>query len=258
MSGARESLEQRIEALAPGLDIYRTHGGERQPVVIQLHGCGGKKQLQGEWAPTACAAGWAAVVVDSYRHRRISTGEAYLSVCTGMRLWGRERAGDLFAAMEWVRRQPWADASRMVAAGWSHGGWTVLDAMAIQPGADAEAATGLAGLPAEPLAGLRGAFLVYPYCGLGSLARRRGLRVDVAPLAIVGGADVIVGSRSLERTLREMKTAGRPMQVEWFEAATHAFDEPASRDLRTRYDPSLTSRARGMLGEYLGKIAAAG
>src|SRR5690606_33200046 len=104
------------------------------PVVLQFHGCGGKKNLQERWAAVARAAGWAAVVVDSYGPRRISRLEAYATVCTGLQLWGRERAGDLFAMMEWARRQPWIDPKRIVLAGWSHGGWTTLDAMSMTPG----------------------------------------------------------------------------------------------------------------------------
>ena len=42
------------------------------PVVIQMHGCGGKKNLQERWAEVA-KAGWAVIVVDSYAHRKIST-----------------------------------------------------------------------------------------------------------------------------------------------------------------------------------------
>ena len=47
--------------------------------------------------------GWAVIVVDSYKHRNISRLQAYATVCTGMHLWGRERAGDLYAMMEWAR-----------------------------------------------------------------------------------------------------------------------------------------------------------
>lgn len=250
--GARaETLDHRIAALSPGVDLFLPKGQGPFPVLIQLHGCGGKKKLQGEWAAVAQAQGWAAVVVDSYAHRNISTLQAYMTVCTGLHLWGQERAGDLFAAMEWVRRQKWADASRIVVAGWSHGGWTALDAMALQPGEDAARTTRLSGLPAEPLRGLVGAFLVYPFAGPGALAPSRGLRVDVAPLALVGGADVIVGGRSLARTLERMKTPGDPVKIVMLDGATHAFDEREARDLRTRHDPALTLRAHELLKDYL-------
>ena len=140
-----ETLDQRIAALAPSSDLLLPEGAGPHPVVIQFHGCGGKKNHQPRWAEVARKAGWAAVVSDSYAHRRINRFEAYATVCTGLQLWGRERAGDLYAMVEWVRRQSWADPSRIVVAGWSHGAWTVLDALALHPGADAEKETRLAG-----------------------------------------------------------------------------------------------------------------
>lgn len=87
--------------------------------------------------------------------------------------------------MQWARRQPWIDPTRIAIAGWSHGGWTALDAMAITPAAQIESATRLLDLPDEPLAGLAGAFVIYPYQGIGALAPLRGIRVDVPVQAIV-------------------------------------------------------------------------
>jgi dienelactone hydrolase len=176
------------------------------------------------------------------------------TICSGLTFWGRERAGDFFAALEWVRRQPWADASRIVAVGWSHGGWTVLDALAFSSVSDAEAAIKLSGLPEDPLAGLVGAFLLYPYVGVGSLARTRGLMRDVGPLVVVGSRDAVAGGRRLQRTLERMRTPGRPVRVAWLDGATHAFDEPDTLDFRTHYDPALAEKAQGMLKEYLAHI----
>jgi dienelactone hydrolase len=255
-AAARETLDQRIEAILPASDVYRPDGEGPHPVVIQLHGCGGKKDFQARWAEVAQKAGWAVFVVDSYAHRNISTLEAYTTVCTGLQLWGRERAGDFYAAMEWVHRQDWADPGRIAVAGWSHGGWTALDGMCLEPGIEAASATKLAGLPDEPLTGLAGAFLVYPFAGPGSLARSRGLRVDVPVKALVGSQDVIVGSRSLARTLERMPTPKRPVDVVLLEGATHAFDEKEARDLRVRYDPELMTRAHGMYVDFLKSLEA--
>jgi len=248
---ASETFEGRIAALMPHADIVKPDGEGPFPVVIQMHGCGGKKPFQQTWAQEARAAGWAAIVLDSYGHRGISRLGAYATVCTGSRLWGRERAGDLYAALAWARRQPWADANRMVAAGWSHGGWAVLDALALAPGAEMTAATKLVELPDEPLAGVVGAFLVYPYCGYGCVARRRGLRFEASPLALVGSQDAIVGTTGLRTTL-ETIAAPTAVRVQWLDGATHAFDEPEARDLRVRYSPELTARAHGLYRDYLG------
>ncbi len=254
-ASARDTLQHRIDVLLPGADLVLPEGKGPFPVAIQLHGCGGKKSFQLDWAEVAKKAGWAVLVVDSHKHRNISQLEAYATVCTGLQLWGRERAGDLYAVMDWVRHQSWADPKRIVVAGWSHGAWTALDGLCMAPGAEAANATHLSGLPSEPLQGLVGAFLVYPFAGPGSLARSRGLRVDVSPQALVGTRDVIVGGRGLARTLANMPMPGKPMDVVILEGATHAFDEPDSHDLRTHYDPEITARAQQLYRDYL--IAAA-
>jgi dienelactone hydrolase len=248
---AKETVQQRIDALLAGSELYMPEGEGPFPVVLQFHGCGGMKNLQTRWAETARATGWAVLVVDSYGHRRIDSFEAYATVCTGLQLWGRERAGDLYAMLEWTRTQGWADPSRIAAAGWSHGGWTVLDAMALQPGAEAEKVTRLSGLRDEPLEGLVGAFILYPWQGFGALAPSRGLRFDAPVQAIVGTGDSVVGGRYVARTLSAMKTPRLPINVEMFDGATHAFDEIEAQDWRVKYSPELTARAHGMYADFL-------
>ena len=56
--------------------------------------------------------------------------------------------------------------------GWSHGGWTIMDALALRSGAEMARATGIEDLPAEPLEGLARTMIVYPYASLGSYAGR--------------------------------------------------------------------------------------
>ena len=255
-SAARaDTFEARIAALGGYIDAYVPEGPGPHPVVVLMHGCGGRRAHQTRWAEAARAAGVAALVVDSYAHRGISRLEAYATVCLGLRLWGRERAGDLYAALEFARRQPWADPTRLAAAGWSHGGWSVMDALALAPGDAMAQATGLSGLPEAPLAGLRATFLVYPYAGPSSLSARDGWRVAPQTLAVLGGRDVVVGVRTPRLVLEKMARAGAPVEIIWFETATHAFDEPEARDVRVRFDPALTAEAeeafRGLLRRTL-------
>jgi dienelactone hydrolase len=250
------TVADHAAALAPHFEVFLPDGAGPFPVVVQLHGCGGRREPQRRWAEAAVSAGWAAVTVDSYAHRGVSRLQAYALVCTGMRFRGRERAGDLYAALDWVRRQPWADSRRLAAAGWSHGGWTALDAMALAPGAEMRRATRLVDLPDEPLAGLVGAFLVYPYVGPGCLAVRSGLRCPAAVMALVGGADVVVGGGFSRRRLERLRTDGPPPAVEWLAAATHAFDEPEARDMRVRHDPELTRAAMELYRGFLTSISA--
>jgi dienelactone hydrolase len=149
-----ETLEQRIARLTPHFALARPPGDGPFPVVVMLHGCGGPRPFLNDMAEVAVRAGAAAVQVDSYAPRGISRVAAIATVCTGARLHGRERAGDLYAATAWARAQTWADRDRIVAMGWSHGGWTIMDALALRSGAEMRRVTGLEGLPEEPLEGL--------------------------------------------------------------------------------------------------------
>jgi dienelactone hydrolase len=125
-----ETLDARINALESHWRLFLPDGPGPFVLVVQMHGCGGCFPFQDEYAKAAASAGVAALVIDSYPHRGITPNEALRSVCLGLRLWGRERAGDLFAAFQWARGQARFDPTRLYAAGWSHGGWSVLDAAA--------------------------------------------------------------------------------------------------------------------------------
>jgi dienelactone hydrolase len=243
-------LGERIDLLAHHWDIVKPDGPGPFPVVIQLHGCGGKKPFQQTWAQAAREAGVAAIVVDSHTPRRISQLGAYATVCTGMRLPGRERAGDLFAAMAWARRQSWCDPERVAAAGWSHGGWTISDALFLRDQAEMVRATGIDDLQGEPLAGLRGLFLVYPYFGAGVL-NRPAWRLAPRTVAILGGKDSVAGGAAPRKLLGRMAAQGCAVDIAEFETATHAFDEPDARDIRVRYDAALTRRAEALYQDFL-------
>lgn len=245
MPASAETLDQRITRLAPAFTVTRPENTAPAPVVIMLHGCGGPRPFIDDMAQVAADAGAVAVVVDSFRPRRISRMAAYATVCTGARLHGRERAGDLYAAVAWVRQQTWADSRRIAVVGWSHGGWTILDALTLRSGAEMERATGITDLPDEPLVGVQRTLIVYPYASVGSLVGRRAWRVAPMSTAIICGRDYIVGvpREPLERQRRR----GAPLDIVFFQDATHAFEDAATRDPRVRYNPAATAREQEML-----------
>src|SRR6185437_2280917 len=138
--------------LMSSAEVLLPNGGGPFPVVVQMHACGGLYPMQRRYARAALEAGVAVVILDSFKPRGIGSPEALLTVCTGLRLRGAERAEDLRIALDWIATQPWADPRRLAAAGWSHGGWSIMEALA--------AGDGHAGVAALKLA-----VLVYPYAG---------------------------------------------------------------------------------------------
>jgi dienelactone hydrolase len=253
MPPAAETLDQRIAQLAPHFTLTRPDGAGPFPVVIMLHGCGGPRPFIEEVGRVAAEAGAAVINVDSYAHRRISRIAAYATVCSGARLRGRERAGDLYAVMAWARQQSWADPARIGAIGWSHGGWTIMDALALRPEEMAHA-TGLSGLPDEPLAGLASTMLVYPYTNVGSLTGRRDWRLTPRSTAIVAQHDYIVGPT--REALERQRARGAPIDIVVFENATHAFEDDQAADVRVRYNPAATAREHALLRDMIAELSA--
>lgn len=249
-----ETLEQRVARLKPHITVTRPEGPAPAPVVIMLHGCGGQRPFQNEMAQVAAAAGAAVVQVDSFAPRRISRVAAIATVCTGAQLQGRERAGDLYAAMAWARDQSWADPGRIIAMGWSHGGWTIMDALALRSGAEMARATGLEGLPDEPLEGLAGTLIVYPYASVGSYAGRRDWRIAPRSIAVLCGRDYIVGTP--RGPLERQRARGAPIDIHFLDDATHAFEDALAEDPRVRYDPAATQREYALLRDLIAAISA--
>ena len=236
------TLSHHIKALEPHWDVHRPEGAGPFPAIIQLHGCGGRKPFLSAYADIANRNGVAVLAIDSHAPRRISQMEAYATVCTGMQLPGHERAADLFAAMAWLKQQSWVDQSRIAAAGWSHGGWTISDALSFQTRAEMTRATGIEDPAAEPLHGLSALFLVYPY--LGPLAlHERGWRLSPRVTAILCGRDMLAVGPWPRRLLAHAKARGADVEIINFETATHAFDEPEAQFAALAYSEAYVARA---------------
>ena len=239
-------LSAHAARLAPHLTVVKPMRGGRLPVVIQMHGCGGlTPNQQRRYAEAAVGAGVAAVIVDSMTPRGIARREARMTVCTGLRLRGAERAADLLAMLAWLEGQPWADTACVAAAGWSHGAWAIMEALA-----EGRPERAPAPLP------IAAAILVYPYCGPPSRTLFRGWGQNrPAVHAIVGGRDAVVGRHLPERALRRLEADGVSVRRLFLPEATHAFDEDDYKDPRTQYRPDLEAEASAFYVEALAAMA---
>lgn len=251
----KTTLEARARLIEPSVQFFLpTQGEPPYPAVIQFHGCGGMRQaFMEQWAKVANERGYLAVVVDSFAPRGITRERALETVCAGKELIGSERAGDALAAYEIVRQRSDVDPGRIVLAGWSHGGWTVMDLLAMT-GAGA-APAGVAGASADFRPA--GAVLVYPYCGRGAWSRFAKWRPAPPALALIAGADTVVDPRECARLFDKMKSAGGDVAMVVYDGADHVFDDKHLPDeFKHFFDAEAQADAERRYGAFLEKLAA--
>ena len=212
----------------------------RRPAVLLFHGCGGIRPQIHDYAGAAAEAGLRAVIVDSYAPRGWSRAFGSAFVCTGTVFRGAKRAGDVLAAAWGAAADLDCDPSRMVLAGWSHGAWAIMDLATMPLEHPGEA--GLADPSPEPLAGLRGLFLGYPYGGVTALSRTRPWVRAPRTLGVIAERDRITRPRDSDRVFEAARTAGARLDI-WRAPGAHCFDEPGNALSRMRYDGVLAAES---------------
>lgn len=245
----KDTLARRWAALKPHVRSYGAEGPDR-PAVLLFHGCGGVRSHLDLYARAAAAEGWAAFIVDSYAARGWSRARALATVCTGVSFWGSERAGDVLAAAWGVGRDGRADPSRVALAGWSHGAWSVMDLMTMPLVRPGEA--GLADPGPEPLDGLRGLFLVYPYGGFGALSRVRPWRRAPRTEAVLALRDHVTSAADARRLHQQARRCGAEVVVHEVDA-THSFDEETGV-FPMRHEPPLLAENVERFRAFLGRL----
>lgn len=219
-----------------------------RPAAILFHGCGGIRPHLAQYAEAAVAAGARAYVVDSYAARGWSRTFGVSFVCTGARFWGRERAGDVLAAVTALAARPEVDASRLLLAGWSHGGWSIMDLMTMA--LDTPGQARLAAPDPAALAGVRSLFLAYPYGGFGAMSRNTDWRRSPRVLAILAGRDHVTRPAEARRLYAAARRAGAEVELWEIPDATHSFDEPTGVP-PMRHRPDLLATAAARFGRFL-------
>lgn len=233
-----QTLSQRWSMLEAVAQIVGPDDDRPRPTALLFHGCGGLRGHLPMYAQAAKAAGWRAVIVDSYAPRGWSRSFAMATVCTGLLLRGHERAGDILATIHGVSQRPDVDASKLAVAGWSHGGWGIMEAMSADrsgPG------LGLADPGAVSLEGVLAAYLAYPYVGIAALNRLRPWRHCPRTLAVISARDHLTTVRNAERVHAMVRNCGTEIET-WIADGTHSFDEPMAAP-PMRYDARLTDEA---------------
>ncbi len=247
-----DTLSDRWARLAPRATTVGPDDDRPRPTALLFHGCGGLRGHLPLYAAAAKAAGWRAVIVDSYGPRGWSQAFGMATVCTGLLLRGHERAGDILATIHGVSQRPEVDATKLVLAGWSHGGWGIMEAMSAERSGPS---LGIADPGAVALDGVKATYLAYPYVGIAALNRMRPWRHCPKTLAVISQRDHLTTVRNAQRVHDMVRSCGAEVET-WIAPGTHSFDEPSSVP-PTRHDPELTSEAIRRFRALLEDTAAA-
>jgi len=127
----------------------------------------------------------------------------------------RDRVADAYGALRHLKGLPFVDGDRVVLMGWSHGGWTTLEAIASRPYRSS---------PDQ----FRAAIAFYPWC---RDALTEPFRVPI--LVLIGGSDDWTPAKKCEdmqARLGPVNPDAPPLRVQVYQGAHHDFDDVAARN----------------------------
>ena len=205
--------------------LFVAKGDGPHAAVVMVHGCGGAYARSGKlnarhqmWGEYLAAQGYLALMLDSFTSRDVK--ELCTQKMSSRTLRPAERAGDAQAALAYLRSRDDVDAKNVSLLGWSHGGSTVLDAMASAPEKGPRFARAIA---------------LYPGCTV--FARSPDKFHPYAPLLLlVGDADDWTPARPCQDLTDIARKRGEPMEIVVYPGAYHDFDNPALTAKRVRKD----------------------
>lgn len=213
---SRDAAHTTITAL-----LFKPAGAGPFPAVVAMHGCGGlwtrrsgrpmPRELA--WANILAARGYVVLLPDSFRPRGV------VHACADRAPRARpqvERVGDAYGALVYLQSQPFIVAGRVGLIGWSHGGGSVMFAVAKDSPAR---------VADSPGGGFRAAVAFYPgWCS----ARRLGAEWSpVAPFLLeVGAADDWAPAAPCAQVVQSAIDRGATARLQIHPGAYHDFDWP--------------------------------
>lgn len=250
----RRTLAEQEALIAPFTHVFTPAAGEPPyPAVVQFHGCAGyRPDFMEQWAKVANDAGYLVIAVDSNGARGLDRETALSSVCEGKILIGQERAGDIAAALSLAAARSDVDPERIIAAGWSHGAWSLMDYLALA--AAGKRPPSLTETPAavDPA----GVVLFYPYCGEGAWSRLHRWATRASILAFVAGKDTIVDGAICKAQFEKMTREGTPVDLVYYENADHVFDDAGlvGGEFAHYYSPADAADAAARYATFLDAV----
>ena len=202
--------------------LFKPAGTGPYRTVVFLHSCAGAysysdpakgvANLYREWGDRLVAAGYVALLVDSFTPRGAAQNECGLGTASVSVI--NARPVDAYAALKFLAAKPFVSANRVGLLGWSHGGSSGMATM------DVTRATASYRFKA--------AVVFYPGCGLynafGGIIRSTWK--PYAPFVILhGSADTVVSPATCQtRVTRAQALGATATSLTLFQNAHHNFD----------------------------------
>jgi len=219
------------------------------PAVIVLSTCVGNLGDADRWAERLKEAGYVALVVNSLRQRGMENVVGRVRACRGDAHRGEERAVDVLVSLAYLRGLPYVDAGRLAVLGFSHGGWSALELLGLQPGPDVRAAA------PDGLAGLRAVGTVYPFCARRTIEGTAHWPAGPAVQLLLAGEDRTVGVEPCLELAERARKLGHTVDLHVFAGAGHGFDIPPELSWgfgSGRYLPAAAMESRHRILDFLG------
>ncbi len=237
----------------PGATTLRQPAGDGPfPAVVLLGTCAGVQPPLYEWADRLQAAGYVALVVDSFGPRGVANNCGYWAVSLD------DVASDALAARNYLRTLAFVDGRRIGVMGFSYGGMADLR---LASGDYMDRAT-------PPGDGFQAIIAVYPFCTpISNSPQYRLLQnnlyddIKTPLLILIGADDNETDPIECAAKAGRLQSKGQPVAYHVYPGVTHAFDDVRFTGGRTngrylyRYDKAATDdaaeRMRQFFGQYL-------
>ena len=244
-----DTMAQRWTRLKPYAQWFGPNDAKPRPAVVLFHGCGGLRPHVVRYARAAAATGVRAVVIDSFAPRGWDRAFAVSFVCTGLVFQGHDRTGDVLATLYGLQQD--GRVSDVMLAGFSHGGWTIMDLMT-DP-LDRPGAARLADPDPALMARVKALFLVYPYIGFPARSNTRGWLYRPQTFAALAAKDHLTPLSHARRVLKRLSGGGVPVETAVFDA-THAFDEEDNKGPIMRFSDVATTGSIAAMQGFIARV----
>jgi len=220
--------------------LTKPQGNGPFPAVVLLHECSGINKYQDAWAKKLLIWGYVSLQVDSFGPR------GYSNICTNssaIRELAPLRAQDAYDAKSYLAKLNFVDPQRIAVMGWSHGGWTVLNAVTLKLG--------------DPF---RASVAFYPYCS------EDLNRVNAPLLILIGDKDDWTPAGNCLQMMPRQGRAKSEVILKIYPGAYHGFDWEGKDDnvlgaglgggqasFRLLYDPAAAADAIIQVKEFFAK-----